>query len=354
VRKLAAIEALSRYGKAQGRMLASITVAPNQWPTHSVIDWLNILRRVQDVPQREQRLAEASKSCKARLSYQGTKLLFSTEQDDYWWWLMQNGDVNTARLLLAVMDDPAWKDDMGRLANGFISRQQGGAWHTTTANLWGGLALEKFSAKFEATPVSGTTRASLGGASASVDWSKVERIKAQRRQRRRAPDHLVWCTGSPRHAARQRHVPALGCGQGAAFRRTPGAGQALAHRAIGGGHRAQGTVQRGLPHRQDGDSHRAGQQGAAARPVHARRRVARDLGGHQPDRHDLGRHHRPDPRGQPPSWAAAWGAIPRSPPRARSAAAPAGLLSRSAASRPSAATTNTCPRAPSRWSTPCA
>jgi hypothetical protein len=91
---------------------------------------------------------------------------------------MQNGDVNTARLLLAVMDDPAWKDDMGRLANGFISRQQGGAWHTTTANLWGGLALEKFSAKFEATPVAGTTRASLGGANASVDWSKVERIKA--------------------------------------------------------------------------------------------------------------------------------------------------------------------------------
>jgi uncharacterized protein YfaS (alpha-2-macroglobulin family) len=66
---------------------------------------------------------------------------------------------------------------MGRLANGFISRQQGGAWHTTTANLWGGLALEKFSAKFEATPVSGSTKAAMGGNSASVDWSKVERIK---------------------------------------------------------------------------------------------------------------------------------------------------------------------------------
>ena len=176
MRKLAAIEALSRYGKAQGRMVASITVAPNQWPTHSVIDWLNILRRVQDVPQREQRLQEAQQILKARLSYQGTKLLFSTEQDDYWWWLMQNGDVNTARLLLAVMDDPAWKDDMGRLANGFISRQQGGAWHTTTANLWGGLALEKFSAKFEATPVSGTTKAALGSSTASVELRVTGRV----------------------------------------------------------------------------------------------------------------------------------------------------------------------------------
>ena len=177
MRKLAAIEALSRYGKAQGRMVSSITIAPNQWPTHSVIDWVNVLRRVADVPERDKRLAEAMQILRSRLSFQGTKALFSTEQDDYWWWLMQNGDVNTARLILAVMDDPAWKDDMGRLANGFISRQQGGAWHTTTANLWGGLALEKFSAKFEATPVAGSTKATMGANSASVDWSKVERIK---------------------------------------------------------------------------------------------------------------------------------------------------------------------------------
>ncbi|SEJ15777.1 hypothetical protein SAMN05518853_101811 [Variovorax sp. OK202] len=177
VRKLAALEALSRYGKAKGSMLGSITIAPNQWPTSAVIDWLNILKRVNDVPQRQQRLEEANNVLKARLSYQGTKLIFSTEQDDYWWWLMTNGDVNTARLLLSVMDDPAWKDDIGKLANGFIGRQQNGAWHTTTANLWGGLALEKFSKVFESTPVAGITAATLGAAKAQVDWSRVERVK---------------------------------------------------------------------------------------------------------------------------------------------------------------------------------
>ncbi len=190
VRKLAAIEALSRYGKASGRMLGSIAIAPNQWPTHAVIDWLNILKRVQDVPQREQRLAEATQVLKGRLSYQGTKLVFSTEKDDYWWWLMQNGDVNTARLMLAVMDDPAWQEDMGRLANGFIARQQNGAWHTTTANLWGGLALEKFSARFEAVPVAGTTRAALGGATASVDWAKVQPVQAA--DAAGAPHQTTW------------------------------------------------------------------------------------------------------------------------------------------------------------------
>ena len=178
MRKLAAIEALSRYGKAQARMSGSITIAPNQWPTSAVIDWLQILRRVQDMPQREQRIDEANNVLKARLSYQGTKLVFSTERDDYWWWLMTNGDVNTARLLLAVMDDPAWKEDIGKLANGFIGRQQNGAWHTTTANLWGGLALDRFSKQFESTPVAGVTAAALGAAKAQVDWSKVERVKA--------------------------------------------------------------------------------------------------------------------------------------------------------------------------------
>ena len=177
VRKLAALEALSRYGKAQARLVGSITIAPNQWPTSAVIDWINILKRVPDIPQRDARLAEAMQVLKARLSFQGTKLVFSTERDDYWWWLMANGDMNTARLILTVLDDPAWKDDMGRLANGFILRQQGGAWHTTTANLWGGLALEKFSARFEATPVAGTTRATLAGSTAAVDWAKVERVK---------------------------------------------------------------------------------------------------------------------------------------------------------------------------------
>ncbi|WP_309903614.1 MG2 domain-containing protein [Variovorax soli] len=178
VRKLAALEALSRYGKAQGRMTTSIAIAPNQWPTSAVLDWLNILKRVPDVPQRQQRLDEANNVLKARLSYQGTRLVFSTERDDYWWWLMANGDVNTARLLLTALDDPAWKEDIGRLATGFIGRQQNGAWHTTTANLWGGLALEKFSKQFESAPVAGVTAASLGGAKALVDWSKVERIKA--------------------------------------------------------------------------------------------------------------------------------------------------------------------------------
>ncbi|MBP6598913.1 MAG: alpha-2-macroglobulin [Giesbergeria sp.] len=177
MRKLAAIEALARYGKAQARMLDSLTIAPQQWPTHTVIDWLSVLQRVKNIPQGAERLAEAQQILRSRLSFQGSQLVFTTEQDDDWWWLMQGGDVNSARLLLAVMDSPAWKADLPRLANGFMARQQNGAWRTTTANLWGGLALARFSATFEALPVAGTTQAVLGSNSAKVDWAQVTRAK---------------------------------------------------------------------------------------------------------------------------------------------------------------------------------
>ncbi len=177
VRKLAAINALALYGKAPARMLTSINIAPNDWPTQTVVDWLSILQNIKDVPNRSKLMDEANQILRARLSYQGTKVLFANENNDYWWWLMQNGDTTLARFMLVIMGDPAWKDDMPRLASSFISRQKSGAWSTTTANLWGAMALERFSRTYESTPVNGTTEASMGGKSASVDWSKV--IKAQ-------------------------------------------------------------------------------------------------------------------------------------------------------------------------------
>ncbi|WP_348770354.1 MG2 domain-containing protein [Hydrogenophaga sp. PAMC20947] len=179
VRKLAAIEALSRYRLARPSMLQSLAITPQSWPTHAVIDWLQILQRLPDAPQRADRLKEAQQTLRARLSQQGTRTSFSTERDDDWWWLMQNADVNAARLLLAVMDEPDWKVDMGRLASGLVGRQERGVWPTTTANLWGGLALEKFSARFESTPVQGKTVAKLGEATASVDWAQVKKVDAE-------------------------------------------------------------------------------------------------------------------------------------------------------------------------------
>ncbi|NUZ07956.1 alpha-2-macroglobulin family protein [Piscinibacter koreensis] len=168
VRKLAAIEALSRHGRAHARMLGSIALAPNTWPTAALIDWLNILKRVDGVPDRAARLEEAQQIVRARLTYAGTTLRFSTEESDFWWWLMDSADANAARLVLAVLDDPAWKDELPRLVVGSLARQKGGAWLTTTANLWGSLALDKFSARFELQKVAGRTVASFSAGSTTA------------------------------------------------------------------------------------------------------------------------------------------------------------------------------------------
>lgn len=175
VRKLSALEALSRTGRLRPRLLDSIQLLPNQWPTGAVIDWLLILERVKEIPDRDRRIAEAEQILRARLNVQGTRLGFSTERDDSWWWLMVNGDVNSTRMLLAAMDRPGWKDDMPRLVTATLQRQQRGHWSTTTANAWGSIAMEAFSRRFEREPVTGTARAAFepGGTAQVLDWGKA-------------------------------------------------------------------------------------------------------------------------------------------------------------------------------------
>jgi len=175
VRKIAAIEALSRSAKVQPRMLDSVQILPNQWPTGAVIDWLQILDRVPAIPERARRIEEAEQVLRARLNVQGTRLGFSTERDDSWWWLMSNGDVNGVKMTLVASRRAGWEDDAPRIAIGTLQRQQFGHWTTTVANAWGSVAMEAFSKRFESMPVRGTTRASFGAPNptSSFDWGKA-------------------------------------------------------------------------------------------------------------------------------------------------------------------------------------
>jgi uncharacterized protein YfaS (alpha-2-macroglobulin family) len=175
IRKLAAIEALSRYGLAKPDMLGSLTIEPNQWPSSAVLDWLNILKRVPAIPQRDAQLQQAALILRSRLNLQGTKLSFSTEDNDHLWWLMVSIDENAVRAVLALLDQPQWRADLPKLASGALARQVRGHWDTTTANAWGVLAMEKFSAAFENTPVSGYTEAELGGVKKGTQWSEASK-----------------------------------------------------------------------------------------------------------------------------------------------------------------------------------
>lgn len=174
VRKLAAISALARYGEIRPRWLDSITIEPNIWPTSGVLDWLLILKGIPTLSQQAERLNEAQQIIRSRLNFQGTTMGFSTERNDALWWLMVNSDVNANRALLSFLEMPQWQPDIPRLVRGALGRQQGGHWNTTVANAWGVLALKKFSDKFEATPVTGSSTAMLANEKFSVDWAKGE------------------------------------------------------------------------------------------------------------------------------------------------------------------------------------
>ena len=171
IRKLSAIEALSRSGKAEPKLLNSISVEPNLWPTSAVIDWLNILHNVRNIPNQEGRLKEAEQIIRARLNFQGTTMGFSTEKTDALWWLMISNDVNAVRAILSLLNSERWREDIPRMVQGALGRQIRGAWDLTLANAWGVLAMEKFSKAFEAIPVTGTTRATLSTQSQSIDWN---------------------------------------------------------------------------------------------------------------------------------------------------------------------------------------
>ncbi len=171
VRKLAALEALARHGRVQPRLLDAIAWAPAAWPTSALLDAWSLYRQVPTLPGREARIDELQRLVRSRLVAGGTTLAFSTEASDDWWWLMDGPDSNAARLLLAAADSPAWQSELPQLVTGALARQRRGAWQTTTANLWGVLALERFSAKAEAVPVAGRSTVQWAATTRTQDWS---------------------------------------------------------------------------------------------------------------------------------------------------------------------------------------
>jgi hypothetical protein len=173
IRKMAAVEALSRSGNTDLKLLGSISIEPDLWPTSAVIDWMNVLMRMKNIPDRERKLKEAEQMLRARINFQGTTMNFSTEKTDHLWWLMVSGDLNAVKGILCLSHFDSWNEDMPKLVKGAIARQYRGAWDTTLANAWGVLAMEKFSEKFEKVAVTGVTKTSEKDIVRDIDWSQT-------------------------------------------------------------------------------------------------------------------------------------------------------------------------------------
>ncbi len=184
-RLLTAIEALTLHGRATPAMLSVIDASAEsmaKWPTSQVIDWVSVVARMKfdaaRTKQKEQWLAQGYGVLRNRMRMVGMEMTFDNEGRDDWWWMMASSDTNAAKLLYAIMDSressPAllaeWLQDMPRLMQGLMARQRNGAWGTTTANLWGSFALEKYAQGFERDAVTGSTTVDLGARTATSAW----------------------------------------------------------------------------------------------------------------------------------------------------------------------------------------
>jgi hypothetical protein len=171
IRKIAAVEALSRYETVGNDLLSSIPIEPNLWPTSAVAHWIGILSRGQDIRDQAIRMQEAREILRSRFNLQGTTLGLSEERP--LWWLMDSPDGMAAKAIIAALPFESWHEDIPRMVTWMLSKLRRGHWDTTVANAWGVLAMEKFSGKYENAPVTGTLRAGIGKNIKTFPWRET-------------------------------------------------------------------------------------------------------------------------------------------------------------------------------------
>ena len=62
-RRLNALQALTRHGQQPTRAAAALDIDPLRLPTAALIDWVQIVRRLPGLPQREQSWPPPSRNC---------------------------------------------------------------------------------------------------------------------------------------------------------------------------------------------------------------------------------------------------------------------------------------------------
>jgi uncharacterized protein YfaS (alpha-2-macroglobulin family) len=173
--QLAAQATLVEHGRAK------IVVKPkalDALSAQSLVDWSRALMAMPADAERDAALKEAGAQLRSRFDVQGTRLRWRDESSLHWWWFMWSGDSTAARMALLAQQwaetDASWKADAPLITQGLVGRQSAGRWSTTTGNAWSTVALRRFQQQFEAGPVDGTTRATLGRTTRDATWADAK------------------------------------------------------------------------------------------------------------------------------------------------------------------------------------
>lgn len=169
--KILLMETLSRYKAFSPNLLSTVQITPNIWKNETAIAWFQLLKRQADIPNREELLKQAENILRARINFQGS--LMNLQGDMDWegrWHLFSSRDQEAMGAFGISIDEPAWSQDVGRMARGVVARLKLGHWDTTMANAWGVTQLRRFSAKFEKDKIAGETKVSANEISGLFNW----------------------------------------------------------------------------------------------------------------------------------------------------------------------------------------
>lgn len=146
-RKIMALEALTRFDGGDAGLVKNYGVNPELLPHATLIDLVAVLSRDNKDASLLELKDRAVKQLTARLRLSGTQFGLAGEESNAISSLLSSPDSNAARLVLLSLDQNIWTQDQAKMVEGFLKRQQRGAWSTTVANSWGVLALRRYREK---------------------------------------------------------------------------------------------------------------------------------------------------------------------------------------------------------------
>ena len=164
--KLIALEALSRYDRASKRLLDTVRVDPVKLTAASLADWIDILNRARDVPNRDAQRAAAIRELRDNVRVAAN--VASVARSDDRWYFMRSDDYTMARMFRLSLDTRELAEFKLPLLKGLNNRmQRGGYFWSTQANLWAAYALERHNKQAAA---DGRTRITYNGETKEVVW----------------------------------------------------------------------------------------------------------------------------------------------------------------------------------------
>ncbi|AXX15875.1 peptidase inhibitor [Leptospira borgpetersenii serovar Ceylonica] len=165
LKKIIVLDAISRFQPIGDDVIRSVRTDPKILPTDILISLRNIYSKSGIYKDQISRLDAVLKS---RFRIQGTSYNFVDESS--LWWLLSSNDSTVMKMILSVVKDPSWKEDLPRLVRGAITRQSKGHWDITPANALGILAFQTYSKQFERDFVEGNTTITLENNSNTLEW----------------------------------------------------------------------------------------------------------------------------------------------------------------------------------------